>query len=232
MSALQSFRAAWCLAPLVADLSIKKTPPRHQRVPSHEAIAKVAKQHKVPLPPPVMPPPPLPPSLLPAAGPQPQQQQVRSLDAAGLEPQGPGLGAANGHVPQRQQRWPQQPIQQQPGLAERQASQAVLGSAAAATMSHVGAAAATTSTAAATAPCSEGALLSHVRVANEQSGSATATPTSRPLSAAAGDASSSASGSRSSPGNALFAPSSSALLGLDAATQERQRTAQAVYGEK
>ena len=35
-----------------ADLSIKRTPSRHQRMPSHEAILKVAKQHK--LPPPVL----------------------------------------------------------------------------------------------------------------------------------------------------------------------------------
>lgn len=34
------------------DLSIKRTPSRHQRMPSHEAILKVAKQHK--LPPPVL----------------------------------------------------------------------------------------------------------------------------------------------------------------------------------
>ncbi|PRW56340.1 phophatdylinositol 4-kinase [Chlorella sorokiniana] len=34
------------------DLSIKRTPGRHQRMPSHEAILKVAKQHK--LPPPVL----------------------------------------------------------------------------------------------------------------------------------------------------------------------------------
>jgi hypothetical protein len=39
-----------CLfAPLV-DLTIRKTPAKHQRMPSHEAILKVAKQHKLPAP--------------------------------------------------------------------------------------------------------------------------------------------------------------------------------------
>jgi hypothetical protein len=33
-----------------ADLSIRKTPAKHQRMPSHEAILKVAKQHKLPAP--------------------------------------------------------------------------------------------------------------------------------------------------------------------------------------
>ncbi|GAB4820846.1 hypothetical protein N2152v2_007892 [Parachlorella kessleri] len=222
------------------DLSIKKTPPRHQRVPSHEAIAKVAKQHKVPLPPPVMPPPPLPPSILPAAGPQSQQQprqqqqqqQGPSLEAAALEPQGPALAAANDHVGQRQQRGPQQHLQQQLGLVEQQASQARLGSPAPAVMSRLGAAAAPATVSGVEAA----AVLSHARVVDEQSGSATATPSSRTMSAAAaaatGDVGSSTGGSRSSPGNSLFSSSSSALLGLDAATQELQRTAQAVYGEK
>lgn len=36
--------------PPAADLSIRKTPGKHARMPSHEAILKVAKQHKLPAP--------------------------------------------------------------------------------------------------------------------------------------------------------------------------------------
>lgn len=69
-----------------ADLSIRKTPPKHQRVPSHEAILKVAKQHK--LPPPVLTAPQqqhleLPQQVAPAAeGSQQQQEQIASLSGA------------------------------------------------------------------------------------------------------------------------------------------------------
>jgi len=36
--------------PCFPDLSLRRTPSRHQRMPSHEAILKVAKQHKLPAP--------------------------------------------------------------------------------------------------------------------------------------------------------------------------------------
>ena len=72
---------ACSLPPHAADLTIRKSPAKHQRVPSHEAILKVAKQHKLPAPQLPQHPPPLPPQL-PRQAAGPPTVAVTLIDAA------------------------------------------------------------------------------------------------------------------------------------------------------
>lgn len=179
--------------PRPTDLSIKKTPPRHQRVPSHEAIAKVARQHKVPLP--SIFPPPLPPSSLqpPQAAQQQQTQQQaqqqaaqqwaqQQQQAASIEVPGEFL-IPSGEVPAP---LGQQQQQQPPGLTQ-----------------------------AALPPPAPGPLAPQLP--------------GRTSSADAGTARGSTAGSEAAP---AAGPAGRELRRMDTETLDRQRAAEAIYGER
>ena len=185
-----------------ADLTIKRTPPRHQRVPSHEALLKVYKQHKVALPPDEQ--------LLPT---------VLSGEVALPSPLPPPAAAPAPAAPQ------------QP-LAARQASVAVLGAPSAG--NFLGQATAVPAAVAASSGTAQPPQ------PPEQQEQQQALPSSSGAGVPGGSAPGSArpsSGSeavveRSASGSSRSSSGSKEAPGLDPAALERQRAAEALYGEK